>query len=223
MITINGKGIFNFTINFSQHSLTLFDAQLTGDLGVSVGDIVTLDFEDKLSTSLKMEVLSYADFDGLRWHIKCIGYGGTQLLKTPTPTFIQNPTSTKIISSVYSYSNFTISTYPTLTQSNIVIPGSISSFNILSRYFGDCRQDMSGNLVLGKPQNNLNSGRFSIEDYNESKKTIDLSMNYGDVVINSGDIIFKQSIVENITYYGSMDDFRCKVKLTFDSLQPQIF
>lgn len=215
MISINQKPIYKFDLNFDTHSLCILDAYLAGDINVVPGQTVMVNFEDNLQSSLIFEVKRYSDAGTGRFHIVCVQQGGLLLSTLCVPTFLTNPNPATIVQSLYP-AQYTITTPPVITQLNLTIPGILTNFQALARYFGDVRQTWNG-LELGKPVPKPNAGKFQCENYSESTKLMNVNFPFGDIVINPGDIIFSSGVVENITYSGFMDKFYAIVRFTSDS------
>jgi hypothetical protein len=231
MITclINGNGVAEFTYSILQHYKSSFNARLPADINVKKGDIITLDFMSAIGlTEVPMEVIDYSDAGGSgRWHIFLMPLGTKILIQNCVPQYIKKPNSIKVINACYAQygqvGNYKITTQPIWIADNISIPGSISNFKALSRYFGsDIGHEFDGTLRIGDPIPTPNLGQFNFINYNGNSRTIEVGFGNSDFIINPGDIIFQTAIVKNVIYKSGVNDLRAQIKITDESPDPVI-
>jgi len=226
MITcvINGNGIAEFEYVILQHYKSAFSAHLPADIGVLVGDVVQVIFYSTIgATTISMEVIEYSDAQAGRWHILLMPAGSTLLGTDCIPTYISKPNASNIINALYPGYPYNIIANPVFLQNNITIPGNITNFKALSRYFGtDIRYDFYGVLQIGTPIPTVNVGQFSFMNFSSRNRIIEVGFGESDFIINPGDIIFNGCIVKNITYTSTVTDLRAQIKITDDSPYPSI-
>jgi hypothetical protein len=212
LVTINDHGIESLTLTVNENDFCSADARLAGDLEVLPGDPVTLAIGND---RILLDVSEFGAIAADRYNLCAFSRGSDKLRDMCTPTHITHP-STSSIFSAFGISNYKTLSEPTgLPDYGIIIPGSITKWQALQRYFGPfVRALYDGTIEVGRRPVSKNGGKFNVLDYNAQSGILMLGI-VDDFKILPRDQLYGATVA-NVTYYYGSDELRatCQMEST---------